>query len=122
MASRRKSKGKPRKSLRKSARKPASQKWIASAPLHYHTPAGLFLERPQRIAAVLLAEAPNYKTAMLRLTFYINRAGRNLSASDRKRLAEAKRWLRALGAGDVEQAKPRKTSRRSDSTFRYELA
>jgi Protein of unknown function (DUF3175) len=37
-----------------------------------------------------------FRSAMSMLTFYINRAGRNLSTSDRARLEAAKRELRAL--------------------------
>ncbi len=37
-----------------------------------------------------------FRSAMSMLTFYINRAGKNLSASRRKTLDAAKNWLRRL--------------------------
>jgi hypothetical protein len=37
-----------------------------------------------------------YRSAMSMLTFYENRAGKNLSASDRERLESAKRALREM--------------------------
>lgn len=64
---------------------------------------GVFtLEDPKEIAASLkrAAEASTrrktdpYRSAMSMLTFYINRAGRNLPESDRARLERAKEELR----------------------------
>ncbi|HSQ00413.1 MAG TPA: DUF3175 domain-containing protein [Candidatus Dormibacteraeota bacterium] len=66
---------------------------------------GVFaLEDPRRIAASLKRSAERstrrrsdpYRSAMSMLTFYINRAGRQLSASQRARLEAAKDELRAL--------------------------
>ena len=47
-------------------------------------------ERSQR------RKATPYQSAMSMLTFYINRGGRNLSATDREKLNRAKRELRSL--------------------------
>jgi hypothetical protein len=52
-------------------------------------------------------KADPFRSAMSMLTFYINRAGRQLHASQRARLEAAKDELRALFA------RPRRMSRRS---------
>ena len=41
-------------------------------------------------------KAPPYRSAMSMLTFYINRAGKNISAGERKTLEAAKTKLRSL--------------------------
>ena len=59
-------------------------------------------ESPRRIAESLKRSAEHskrrksdpYRSAMSMLTFYINRAGKNLSASQRRKLAAAKGKLR----------------------------
>jgi phosphoenolpyruvate carboxylase len=65
-------------------------------------------EDPQRIAASLKRSAEHskrrksepYRSAMSMLTFYINRAGKNLPAKQRKVLESAKRELRRLFGRD----------------------
>ena len=66
---------------------------------------GVFgLEDPREIAASLKRSAESstrrktdpFRSAMSMLTFYINRAGRQLTAADRERLEQAKDELRAL--------------------------
>jgi hypothetical protein len=66
---------------------------------------GVFtFEDPRRIARSLKRSAERsrrrksgpYRSAMSMLTFYINRAGRSLSARQRSRLEKAKDELRAL--------------------------
>jgi hypothetical protein len=60
------------------------------------------LRDPERIAASLKRSALRsrrrksspYRSAMSMLTFYINRAGKNLSAAERRRLNAAKQALR----------------------------
>ncbi len=67
-------------------------------------PKGLFTESGKDIAeglkkAVLESDRPvksKYESAMSMLDFYINRAGKNLSADDRARLDQAKVELRKL--------------------------
>jgi hypothetical protein len=62
------------------------------------------LKDPKRIARSLKQSAEHsdrrksdpYRSAMSMLTFYINRAGHNLAASQRKHLEDAKDELRAL--------------------------
>jgi hypothetical protein len=56
-----------------------------------------------------------YRSAMSMLTFYINRAGKNLSAKQRKVLEDAKDVLRAEFGPDAADSK-KKTSTRKTST------
>ena len=65
---------------------------------------GTFAQKdPEKIATALERDAerstrrkePAYRSAMSMLTFYINRAGTNLSATETKTLEEAKTVLRA---------------------------
>jgi hypothetical protein len=66
---------------------------------------GVFRRRSPRAIARSLArsaeasarrKAPPFRSAMSMLTFYINRAGRSLSARDRSTLMHAKQELRKL--------------------------
>jgi hypothetical protein len=87
------------------AKKPA-KRWSQDVTLHSHAldlEQGVFaLKDPKKIAASLKrsAEASTkrksdpYRSAMSMLTFYINRAGKNLSTADRERLEKAKDELR----------------------------
>jgi len=75
---------------------------------------------PRRIALSLKRSAEDshrrksdpYRSAMSMLTFYINRAGTNLSASQRRVLQHAKAELRRAFGRD-ESARSRKPRRRS---------
>jgi hypothetical protein len=80
---------------------------------------GVFtLRSPKRIAQSLKRSAERsrrrksapYRSAMSMLTFYLNRAGRDLPASRRKVLNEAKDELRQLFAG--RRGTQRQTSRK----------
>jgi hypothetical protein len=87
---------------------PAKKKWSADVTEHSDAldlEQDVFKQRdPRRIARSLRrsAEASHrrksspYRSAMSMLTFYINRAGRNLGARQRRVLAKAKDELRAL--------------------------
>ena len=66
---------------------------------------GVFRKRSPRAIARSLArsaeasarrKATPFRSAMSMLTFYVNRAGRNLPARERRTLARAKRELRKL--------------------------
>jgi len=82
------------------------EKWSKEVTQHDHPyalPPGIFKSAdPEVIAAALQhsAEDPKrgsddaYRTAMSMLDFYINRAGKNLSDSDRVALEKAKTALR----------------------------
>jgi hypothetical protein len=66
---------------------------------------GVFTKPPRAMARSLLRSARRsrrrksspYRSAMSMLTFYENRAGRNLKSADRSRLRKAKAELRRLG-------------------------
>ncbi len=91
---------------RKKGRRPAARYW--SAPVTRKSDAldlegGVFAGRdPKRIAASLKRSAERshrrksspYRSALSMLTFYINRAGKNLPASRKKILQRAKIELR----------------------------
>ena len=70
---------------------------------------------PKRIAETLEHDAERstrrkttpYRSAMSMLTFYINRAGKNLSASQREVLEQAKEILRAEYGRELGAAKKR---------------
>lgn len=57
----------------------------------FHTKEGIFQQSSDKIATYLLKQGKG--KAMSRLNFYINRAGKNLSVSDRNRLEKAKRKI-----------------------------
>jgi len=104
---------------RRNARKPASARATSSHPRRgarkwsgrvtresdaLDLDRGVFkLTSPKRIAASLKRsaerskrrKADSYRSALSMLTFYINRAGRNLSASRKRTLSKAKDELRA---------------------------
>lgn len=69
---------------------------------HYHTPSGLFTERPEEIARRLKEDSTDERQAMARLTFYVNRAGHNLSEDDHIRLEHAKEELRKVYGLDAD--------------------
>ncbi len=91
------------KSQRKSARRWSARVTHNSDALDLEH--GVFsLEDPKRIAASLKRSAEHstrkksgsYRSALSMLTFYINRAGKNLSAGRRRTLERAKGELRKL--------------------------
>ena len=89
-------------------RNPQSGKWSQDVTEHSDAldlEQGVFKQRsPKRIAASLKRSAEHserrksspYRSAMSMLTFYINRAGDQLSKTQRTRLEAAKDELRAL--------------------------
>jgi hypothetical protein len=75
---------------RMATRKLWSAEATASRKRHLH-PGVFALPTAVQVAGALFAESHgNYVLAARRLTFFINRAGRNLSATTRKRLEDAK--------------------------------
>lgn len=97
----------------KKARRPAATKSPAKKRWSQHVTEtsdamtlddGVFKKTPRAIALSLKRSAersrrrksPPYRSAMSMLTFYINRAGKNLSAARKKKLNQAKDELRAL--------------------------
>ena len=90
---------------RGSARKPATKKWSARVTTQSDAldlESKVFKGTPSQIAKSLKRSAERsrrrksspYRSAMSMLTFNINRAGKNLSASERRRLEAAKAKLR----------------------------
>jgi hypothetical protein len=91
---------------RKSTRRSSSRRWSARVTRESDAldlKGGVFkLRDPKRIAASLKRSAERshrrksnpYRSALSMLTFYINRAGKNLPASRRKTLQRAKVELR----------------------------
>ena len=72
-----------------------------------HPPAGLFNKSADAIAKSLASKKVSPKGAssgMRMLTFYINRAGRNLSESRRRELAKAKKLLSEKIAAEKKRA------------------
>jgi hypothetical protein len=66
------------------------KKWSGKVRTKWHPPAGFFEQGPAEIADGLEEAHDSCRSAMSSINFYVNRAGKNLSASDRKRLAAAK--------------------------------
>ena len=75
----------------------STRKWSAKVTTDStHPPTGLFNKGAAAIAKSLASKRVSPKGAssgMRMLTFYINRAGKNLSESRRKELARAKKLL-----------------------------
>jgi hypothetical protein len=96
----------PKSARRKSTRHNSSRRWSARVTKESNAldlKGGVFkLRDPKRIAASLKRSAERsrrrksnpYRSALSMLTFYINRAGKNLPASRRKTLQRAKAELR----------------------------
>jgi hypothetical protein len=89
-------------------RKKSGRYWSASVTAHSNAldlePGVFTWSDPRRIARSLLRsaeqssrrKAPPYRSAMSMLTFYINRAGRRLPATQRRILEQAKTELRRV--------------------------
>jgi hypothetical protein len=79
------------------APKKTTKKWVASVKTDStHPPAGLFTKSASTIARTLASKRVSPKGAgsgMRMLTYFVNRAGRGLSASRRAKLEKAKTLL-----------------------------
>lgn len=75
----------------------AKKKWVREVKTDStHPPNGLFTKDPETIARTLASKKVSPKgpgSGMRMLTYFINRAGRGLSATRRARLEKAKRLL-----------------------------
>lgn len=69
------------------------KKWSGKVKTKWEAPEGLFTKPAPEIANVLAKASDGYAQAVHRLTFYINRAGKNLSADDKERLNKVKDLL-----------------------------
>jgi hypothetical protein len=126
MPARRKARG------RASAKGRRRGRWSAEVTRHSDAldlESRVFTRSPRAIAASLTRSAQRsrrrkagpYQSAMSMLTFYINRAGRGLSAARRAKLERAKDELRALhdraarpaARGSMKRATRKRTSRHS---------
>lgn len=62
----------------------------------WHDPKKIALSLKKSAEASTRRNAPPYRSAMSMLSFYINRAGKNLNPTQRERLNEAKEELRRI--------------------------
>lgn len=69
-------------------------KWSGSVKTKYEPPEGLFTKSAEAIASQLQKDSADFQQAMQRLSFYINRAGKNISAERMKVMKQAKELLR----------------------------
>ena len=76
---------------------PAQKKWVGNVKTDStHPPEGLFKKSPETIARTLASKKVSPKgpgSGMRMLTYFINRAGKGLSAEDKNRLRKAKELL-----------------------------
>lgn len=68
-------------------------------------PEDFFKGQPNTIAQGLKSKSKDYQQAMSRLSFYINRAGKNLTSQDKQRLDQAKDALARLYGRDKPESK-----------------
>ena len=86
-----------------------AKKWSGNVKtVSTYPPEGLFTKDPETIARALASKRVSPKgpgSGMRMLTFFINRAGKNLSASRKAKLEKAKELLseRVRKAGDTRQ-------------------
>lgn len=96
-----------KKSAKKSAKKPTRKRWsqkVTETSDAMTLEDGVFTKTPRAIAASLKRSAERssrrksspFRSAMSMLTFYENRAGKNLSAARKTKIDKAKEELRAL--------------------------
>ena len=70
------------------------KQWVADVETKKHPPDGLFAEgSADKIAKWLISSHTDLKSAMSALNFYINRAGKGLSADRKAVLEEVKKIL-----------------------------
>lgn len=74
-------------------RRYGKSKWSSRVRTHYHTPEGLFTKSAHEIARVLKSGASGTGQAIRRLSFYVNRAGHNLTGAAKKKLHHVMRIL-----------------------------
>lgn len=72
------------------------EKWSGKVKESWHPPEGLFTKSEDEIAKVLHSQSDSLKQASSRLMFFINRAGKNLSDKEKKRLHGVTKILHTL--------------------------
>jgi Protein of unknown function (DUF3175) len=112
-------KRKPARARRKGARRAASGRWSQRVTRESNAldlEHGVFAKRDPRAIARSLKrsarqsrrrKAGEFQSAMSMLNFFVNRAGRQLSATQRRRLEKAKDELRALYGRTGRKRKPK---------------
>ena len=70
--------------------------WSDEVTTSWHPPEGFFTKSANEIASGLKSNSKDLAQAMSRLSFFINRAGKNLSGEDQSRLEKAKDILDKL--------------------------
>lgn len=73
-----------------------AEKWSADVQTHWSPTPGFFEQSAEKIAEGLKRNSDGLRQASARLNFYKNRAGKNLSAEDKKRLDNASEKLHQL--------------------------
>ena len=74
----------------------AGGKWSGKIATKWHPPEGFFKGKPEDIAKGLKKASSGLKQAMSRLNLYINRAGKNLSKEEKRKLNITKAKLHML--------------------------
>jgi hypothetical protein len=88
-----------------------TKKWSAKVSTDStHPEKGLFNKSPAAIAKSLASKGVSPASGMRMLNFYINRAGKNLSASRHAALERAKAILSEIIAEQKEQIPPKRKS------------
>jgi len=77
--------------------------WVSSVETHWTPPSGLFTQSADKIAEVLAKESNSLKQASSRLSFYINRAGKNLSGKRKSNLKKVYGLLRQKFSGEKQE-------------------
>ncbi len=75
--------------MKDNAAKALAGLWSDDVKPKWHPPKGLFTKDAKTIARTLLRASSSEAQAASRLTFYMNRAGKNLKSKDRTRLSHA---------------------------------
>ena len=70
--------------------------WSGGIKTKWEPKEGIFTKSADEIAKYLKANSEDLKQASSRLSFYINRAGKNLSSADKSRLENARKKLQNL--------------------------
>ena len=72
--------------------------WSGDVKTKWKPPQGFFLQKAKDVASGLKKVSSDFKQAMSRLNFYINRAGKNLSQKQLSELEKAKGELQKVYA------------------------
>jgi Protein of unknown function (DUF3175) len=111
---------KPTQGGAKKHKTPTARRWSAKVTTDStHPETGLFLKSPNTIAHALATKKVSPKgpaSGMRMLTFYINRAGKNLGKDRLTDLQKAKAILSEIIASHKTETGPKKLSRKKPST------